>query len=92
MTFQEFLLRQRRRSAQRQELTHWFGKMITCVEKLTPAERAAFEKWDYERPAGVRTSDWPLFEKYIGKRPSGPSQADVSNSATPPRRAKSVSP
>lgn len=92
MTLQEFLLKQRKRSAQRQKLTLWFGNMITCVEALPPAERAAFEKWDYERPAGVRTSDWPGFEKYIGKRPSGPPQVEALNGTTPPRRAKSVSP
>lgn len=72
MALHEFFLRQRKRSAQRRELTHWFGKMITCVEALPPAERAAFEQWDHERPSGLRTSDWPGFEKYIGKRPSGP--------------------
>lgn len=90
MTLQEFLLRQRKRSAQRQELTQWFGKMITCVEALPPVERAAFEKWDHERPEGVRTSDWPGFEKYIGKRPAAP-QVEALNGTIPPRGAKSVS-
>lgn len=72
MTLQEFILRQQKRIAQRRQPDQWFSKMITCLESLPPAERAAFEEWDHERPAGVRTSDWPGFEKYIGKRPSGP--------------------
>jgi len=64
------------RSRQGQELVQWFGKMIICLESLRPEERAAFDKWDQERPEGVRTSDWPGFEKHIGKRPSGRREGD----------------
>lgn len=51
------------------ELMDWFGKMLECVEKLPPDERAAFEVWDQDRPPGVRTSDWPGFDKYLPKKP-----------------------
>lgn len=57
------------RSSKKQELTDWYVEMQACIETLPREELAIFEKWDKKRPQGVRTSDWPGFEKYIGKRP-----------------------
>jgi hypothetical protein len=50
-------------------VNQWFGKMLECVERLPPEERAAFDKWDGERPEGVATSDWLGFAKYLPARP-----------------------
>jgi hypothetical protein len=50
-------------------INQWFGKMLECVEGLTPEERAEFDKWDGERPEGVATSDWPGFAKCLPARP-----------------------
>jgi hypothetical protein len=47
----------------------WFGKMLECVEKLPPEERAEFDIWDRERTEGVATSDWPGFAKYLPTPP-----------------------
>lgn len=47
----------------------WFDKMLECVERLSPSERAEFDKWDHERLEGVATSDWPGFAKYLPARP-----------------------
>jgi hypothetical protein len=47
----------------------WFGKMLECVERLPPGERAEFDRWDRERSEGVATSDWPGFAKYLSTRP-----------------------
>jgi len=50
-------------------IMQWFGSMMQCVENLPPEERAEFDKWDSERPAGVGTSDWPGFAKYLPTPP-----------------------
>jgi hypothetical protein len=50
-------------------IMQWYGKMLECVEKLPPGERAAFDIWDRERPDGVATSAWPGFTKYLPARP-----------------------
>jgi hypothetical protein len=50
-------------------ITRWFGEMLKCVESLPLEERAEFDKWDHERPEGVRTSDWPGFSKYLPAPP-----------------------
>ena len=28
----------------------WYGKTVSCIENLSPVERADLEKWDSERP------------------------------------------
>ena len=50
-------------------IMQWYGKMMECVERLTPEERAAFDQWERERPEGVATSDWPGFAKYLAVAP-----------------------
>jgi hypothetical protein len=47
----------------------WYGKMVTCIEDLPPAEKAELDRWDSERPDGVGTSDWPGFAKYLPPKP-----------------------
>lgn len=56
--------------AQQRQTLQWYVKMMACLDALSPEERAGFDKWDRERTADQTTSDWPGFEKYIGKRPS----------------------
>jgi hypothetical protein len=53
----------------REAALDWYGRMLACVKSLSPDERAAFDKWDAERPEGVATSDWPGFDKYLPRRP-----------------------
>jgi hypothetical protein len=55
--------------AQEGRMLEWYVKMMACLDSLSPEERAGFERWDSERNADQTTSDWPGFEKYIGKRP-----------------------
>jgi len=50
-------------------IQQWFGKMLECVERLSPEERAEFDQWDRQRPEGVATSDWPGFAKHLPARP-----------------------
>jgi len=50
-------------------INQWFGKMLECVESLSPEERAEFDKWDRDRPDGVATSDWPGFVRYLPAPP-----------------------
>jgi hypothetical protein len=56
--------------AQERQTLEWYVKMMACLDSLSPEERAGFDKWDRERNADQTTSDWPGFERYIGKRPS----------------------
>ncbi len=48
--------------------------MVLCFEReLTTEERADLEKWDrdwVDGGAGIATSDWPGWERHIGKRPA----------------------
>jgi hypothetical protein len=57
------------RSRGQSEIMDWFGAMLECVSKLPPNERTALEEWDKQRPDGVASSDWPGFDKYLGKKP-----------------------
>lgn len=62
------------RKQARQMLLHWYEQMTLCFEReLSTEERADLEKWDREwvdGGAGISTSDWPGWEKHIGKRPN----------------------
>jgi hypothetical protein len=42
--------------------------MIECVNSLPPDERVEFEKWDADRPEGVKTSEWSGFAGGQGRR------------------------
>jgi hypothetical protein len=62
--------------AQERQTLEWYVKMMACLDSLSSEERAGFDKWDRERKVDQTTSDWPGFERYIGKRP--PSQLRAS--------------
>jgi hypothetical protein len=51
------------------ELLLCYGAIYGYVKTLSRFEKREFLKWDRKRPDGVKTSDWPGFNKYIGKRP-----------------------
>ena len=66
--------REVRQRQSRQLLLHWYEQMTLCFERtLSEQERADLERWDEEwvdGGAGISTSDWPGWEKHIGKRPA----------------------
>jgi hypothetical protein len=63
-------IQMRERTAFRKASIDWYGNMLVCVDQmLTPEERTEFEEWDFNRPDGVPTSDWPGFERHIGSPP-----------------------
>lgn len=53
------------------KLLRWYGRMVEAGQKLTPAEQADLEIWDRQLKFefGLGTSDWPGWEKHIGKSP-----------------------
>lgn len=53
----------------REELMARHENMFQSYSKLSETEKASFHEWDASRPEGVPTSDWPGWEKYVGKRP-----------------------
>lgn len=61
-------------SDNRQLLLQWYEQMALCFERqLSAQERADLEQWDREWVDGgahISTSDWPGWEKHIGKRPN----------------------
>lgn len=48
----------------------WFNRMMNAFEKMEPEERMALNEWESANPEGSR-SEWPGWEKLIGKRPAG---------------------
>jgi len=50
----------------------WYRQMSFCFEVLSEKERADLSRWETENLPGtnVGTSDWPGWEKYIGKFPA----------------------
>ena len=62
-------LRGGRNEGIRQERTAWMGKMAEYP--LTSKQRANLENWERAHLDGhsVATSDWPEWQKLIGKRP-----------------------
>lgn len=61
-------------SENRLQLLKWYEQMTLCFQReLSAEERADLEQWDREYVDGgarVSTSDWPGWEKHIGKRPN----------------------
>lgn len=56
----------------RDALLAWFEKMVEAHKLLTEEEREELAEWDRTRVDGsgkVSTSDWPGWEKYVGKMP-----------------------
>lgn len=62
------------KSDPRQLLLKWYEQMALCFEReLSAQEKADLDRWDREwvdGGAGLSTSDWPGWEKHIGKRPN----------------------
>ncbi len=56
---------------ERDEMLAWYAKMNEASQKFSPEERAELEAWEAANLDGatVATSDWPGWEKYIGKSP-----------------------
>lgn len=55
---------------ERQLLLDWYGDMVRAYEsRLTPADRAELKRWEEEHLGELSTSDWPGWEKFIGKSP-----------------------
>lgn len=55
-----------------EDLLAWTGKMIQANKLLTDAERQELEEWERTHVGGqdFGTTDWPGWEKYIGKKPA----------------------
>lgn len=47
----------------------WYSMMYGCFKTLPNKEKKALERWETFNGC---TSDWPGWEKYIGKRPAPP--------------------
>lgn len=61
--------------SERMEIYAYYGIMIAIYKLLPPEEREDLERWDSEMVTGdgtFATSDWPGWEKYIGKMPKYP--------------------
>lgn len=67
MTARAIKLREGR--AHRDRILSYFEKMQVCYKMLSEEERRALHEWDRNRPAGVGTSDWPGWARYIGISP-----------------------
>jgi hypothetical protein len=52
-------------------LMTWYGCLLEVYLALSPAEKDSLERWESQPDFGssAGTSDWPGWEKYIGKRP-----------------------
>lgn len=56
------------------DILGWFGAMYGCYQAMPAHEKTALLEWERTNLDGctVGTSDWPGWEKYIGKCPQGP--------------------
>jgi hypothetical protein len=54
-----------------EELLTWYEKMSEAHDSMYEEDKQALAEWERENLDGstVGTSDWPGWEKYIGKRP-----------------------
>lgn len=57
------------RTEERRQLLLWYAMEQGCIRTLSKKERLALEEWDTRREFPLATSDWPGFERYIGKCP-----------------------
>ena len=68
LTARTILMRERR--AHYEAFVDWCERMVICHDQmLTDEERRAFQEWEENRPDGVRTDEWPGWEKHIGVSP-----------------------
>lgn len=58
-------------NAAQEELLAWYDRMHEAHEAMPEEEKQALAEWERVNLDGatVATSDWPGWEKYIGKRP-----------------------
>src|SRR6266487_6723827 len=62
----------------RQQLLEWYAMMVGAGAAMPADEKLALEEWERTHRDGhaTGTSDWPGWEKYIGKKPVPPPQPD----------------
>ena len=63
----------------REESLTWYDKMIDTSDRLSEEEKQDFDAWESTHVDGsglCSTSDWPGWEKYIGKKPDPPSRTN----------------
>src|SRR6266404_7887913 len=53
------------------EILGWYAMMVGCASAMPEPEKQALVEWERSHVdhCNVATSDWPGWEKYIGKRP-----------------------
>jgi hypothetical protein len=60
-----------------QEMLEWYGMMVGAGAAMPEDEKLALQEWERTHKDGLTpTSDWPGWEKYIGKKPVPPPQPD----------------
>lgn len=62
------------RELYQERLRDWFAKMVSVARTMPEHERQELKEWEQANLDGraVGTSDWPGWEKYIGKPPVPP--------------------
>jgi hypothetical protein len=52
-------------------MTDWYAKLIEAYRVMSDEEKRELEEWEKKNVNGhsVATSDWPGWERYIGKKP-----------------------
>ncbi len=62
------------RELYRERLRDWFAMMVGVAKAMPESERRELEEWERANLNGctIGTSDWPGWEKYIGKPPIPP--------------------
>jgi hypothetical protein len=55
----------------RDNMLDWFTRMVDASVKMSEADRRALNEWEAANLDGKKaaTSDWPGWEKYLGKKP-----------------------
>ena len=58
-------------NVRRDEMIRWYGKMVAAYETMSEADRQELHEWERTHLDGryVGTSDWPGWERLIGKQP-----------------------
>jgi DNA-binding MarR family transcriptional regulator len=56
----------------RDNMISWFGRMVDAFTKMSEKDKQALKEWEAENLGDKRmaTSDWPGWEKYVGKKPN----------------------
>lgn len=73
-----------------EQMLEWYAMMLGAVAAMPERERLALEEWERTHIDGhTGTSDWPGWEKYIGKKPVPPSsQPEPSKKQPIPRQLR----